>query len=388
MLGFCLKIAYVVGGNLSSTSGVTKKILAAALEWAGLGHSVVIVAYGESRVISKVAEFVALDPKQRIGNKVSFAFSLFQQYGFLRSSLEEIQPDIVYGRYPFPLWFPEKAYGCCCPFVLEINTDDFVEYGLSSKFKGFLNRAFRSLTIKAASGLVFVTEELQDSRSFSFFKGPVVTIGNPCLPPFIATKAPENHKLTFGFAGSPGQSWHGIDKIFELARRLKFAHFEIVGLDHDCVSHASSQAPANVEFLGRLKGNELDRKLEGWDVGICSLALHRNQMKDACPLKSRLYMSRGLPMVYAYNDPDLDGSEVFALKISNSDHNIIENWNAIHRFALSVKQDRFMRGRAVQFAEKNLSLKAKETKRLKFLTQILGAFDEEHLKVSGGSREL
>jgi hypothetical protein len=47
-----------------------------------------------------------------------------------------------------------------------------------------------------------------------------------------------------------------------------------------------------------------------------------------------------------------------------------------------------MRGRAVQFAEKNLSLKAKETKRLKFLTQILGAFDEEHLKVSGGSREL
>jgi hypothetical protein len=42
-------------------------------------------------------------------------------------------------------------------------------------------------------------------------------------------------------------------------------------------------------------------------------------MKDACSLKTREYMARGLPFVYAYDDPDLPPDSPFCRKFDNAD---------------------------------------------------------------------
>jgi glycosyltransferase involved in cell wall biosynthesis len=41
------------------------------------------------------------------------------------------------------------------------------------------------------------------------------------------------------------------------------------------------------------------------NLAISTLALQRKAMTAACPLKTREYVARGLPLVYAYDDPDL-----------------------------------------------------------------------------------
>ncbi len=45
---------------------------------------------------------------------------------------------------------------------------------------------------------------------------------------------------------------------------------------------------------------------------MSSLALSIKNMKEACTLKSREYIVRGIPFVYAYKDTDLNGDEIFA----------------------------------------------------------------------------
>lgn len=59
-------------------------------------------------------------------------------------------------------------------------------------------------------------------------------------------------------------------------------------------------------------------------------------MKEACPLKSREYIVRGIPFIYAYKDTDLAGDESFAKRFEENNitlEAIIEfaQFTTIHR---------------------------------------------------------
>lgn len=55
------------------------------------------------------------------------------------------------------------------------------------------------------------------------------------------------------------------------------------------------------------------------NLALSTLALHRKAMTEACPLKTREYVARGLPLVYAYQDPDLVADHQGWLRLPSND---------------------------------------------------------------------
>ena len=87
-----------------------------------------------------------------------------------------------------------------------------------------------------------------------------------------------------------------------------------------------------VHCPGPAYGPELDARLGSANLAIASLALFRKQMVQACPLKVREYMARGIPFVYGYNDPDVPEDSEFALKVPAEDQPV--NMEEVIRFAV------------------------------------------------------
>lgn len=121
--------------------------------------------------------------------------------------------------------------------------------------------------------------------------------------------------------GSPAP-WHGLDRLQAgLARhrgepriRLHLIGGSIDGGDWgpaaECLVHP------------HLQGAALEALLDRVHLAVASLALHRAGLRQACPLKSRAYAARGLPFVYAYDDPDLPAGLPGAIRLPTGEEPI------------------------------------------------------------------
>jgi hypothetical protein len=126
--------------------------------------------------------------------------------------------------------------------------------------------------------------------------------------------------------------------------------------------------PGNVSLHGYLSRQEYQQVLAGADAALSSLALHRVQLEEASPLKSRECLAFGLPLVVAYQDTDLyDIACDFLLKIPNKEDNIQTHAQAIRDFAYRMRGRRADR----EFLKKYIDLNQKETMRLAFFEEIL-----------------
>ncbi len=105
-----------------------------------------------------------------------------------------------------------------------------------------------------------------------------------------------------------------------------------------------------VVFHGELYGEALDRVAAQCDVGVGGLGLYRKGQLCSMTLKLREYMARGLPFVYAVDDPSVPPNERFCLRLPNDDSPI--DMACIVAFAERVKLDadapREMRAYAAQ----------------------------------------
>ena len=77
-----------------------------------------------------------------------------------------------------------------------------------------------------------------------------------------------------------------IDKLMELVKQYKLEKF--------------------IYFYGFKSGVELDELFDKSDISIASLGLHRKGLHTSSTLKVREYCARGIPVVYAGDDPCLD----------------------------------------------------------------------------------
>jgi hypothetical protein len=139
----------------------------------------------------------------------------------------------------------------------------------------------------------------------------------------------------------------------------------VVGYDH--IDNAGP-LPANVHLHGYLGPEEYRNVLAEADVALSTLALHRKDMQEASPLKTRECLAYGLPMILAYADTDLDALQCdFLLKIPNRDDNIETHAARIREFAYA------MRGRRVdrQLIRERIDSAAKEGQRLAFFEQVI-----------------
>lgn len=377
-----MRIAYLITENLLKHPGLKYKILGQIQRWQENGHEVYQVILSERVIISP--DGIIIDSKiennsvdNKLSNKYMLSkFSLIKEmalkYKFAIYALKIIQPDLTYSRYLFPAPNVSGIYKNAGKLVFEINSDDRTEYMQKNKITGIYNYIFRCFSLKNVDALVFVTEELVHSKSFNSFSGQRIVIANGInVNDFDFISKTNNTCPNLVFIGSPGQAWHGLDKIYLLAEILKKCTINIVGPSKEYCVNQWKTLPKNVVFHGYLSAEESKRIIKNMDVGIGTLALHRKKMHEACPLKVRQYLAQGLPVIAASKDTDISEKNSFYLELPNSEDNILNNNDVIHDFINYVYNNESLRIKARNFAKEYLSFNKKELIRLDFFNEVV-----------------
>ena len=358
-----VKLAYVCYWFLLENDGVAYKIDGQVAQWRAAGHDVEIFCLTRSFGGRQL---------ERDGWRTVRFEGIAGRVGGLRRLVAEVRewsPDAVYLRYDFfgpPVPHLLRSY----PSAVEVNADDREESRLRRNHPRIAyayNELNRRALFGSADALVCVTNELAEAPHFARF-GRTAVIANGIdlervreLPPAAGARP----RLVF--LGSAGQRWHGVDKLGRLAADLPEADFDVIGYDP---TELGFTAPPNLTAHGRLSREQYEPLLAAADLAIGTLALHRKNMDEACPLKVREYLGHGLPVVIGYRDTDfLDAAPWFLLQLPNTEQNTRSHVEDVRRFLAGV------RGRRVPRAdvEGRIGAAGKEARRLELITELVRA---------------
>lgn len=358
-----MRIAYVtvhIAPELMR-GGVGKKIKTQLGLWRKAGHEVALFSLTPDVIPFPEERQFVFDAKTSLLKRETNRAS-----GLMRmlDSVRAYKPDIIhlrFGLYSYPL---HRLFRIA-PTVLEVNSDDRVEYATRGKFFYWLNRLTRGLTFGSAAGIVASTREL---LSIYPLKKPQVTavISNgvdvdavEILPP------PDNDKPVLTLVGSPAMNWHGMDKLIRFAQANPDVFVNIVGYS---AKDVGMTIPANVTMHGYLSYAQIREVLAKTDVACGTLALHRKNMREACPLKVREAVLYGLPLLLGYHDTDLSDLNLpTILQIPNTENNLTTHTEQIRAFAFA------MMGKRLDFntISPYLDQRKKEGARLAFFEKVM-----------------
>ncbi len=284
----------------------------------------------------------------------------------LLSAVRDFQPDLIYLRYSIYV-FPVHRLTEFAPVIEEINTNDLTQHEGLGRIYSLYNRLTRGMILRRVRGLVTVSRELSVSSAFAPYRKPTCVIANGVdLNAFVPLPAPSNKIPCIAFIGNPGYPWHGVDKLVTLAKLIPDVQLDIIGYDE---LPGQPSLPGNITLHGYMSMPGYEKVLAHADAAISSLALHRVQLEEASPLKSRECLAFGLPLIVAYVDTDLDTLDCdFVLKIPNREDNIETHVRAIRDFVYRVRGQRVARGQIGK-----LDQEAKEQERIRFFEELLGS---------------
>ncbi len=350
-----MRLAYFGQISGAPSSGVLHKVQGQTAQWSRQGHDVRLFLLTRD----DPSHWAAVFPGAFV-RRYTDALSRFRAMAELVRAVRGYRPDLIYNRYfafyPTVLMLPHGT-----PIVVEVNTDDPKEYALTGVFRSTYNAATRGFVLGRARALVFVTNELSESRSFERFGGKHVVITNGIdLSEYAELPAPEGDPPRLVFVGSPGQPWQGFDKVVRLAALRPGWQFDIVG------TVAEGSSPENVVWHGPLQRAQVLDVLAGADVAIGQLGLHRKDMHENSTLKNREYLAVGLPILYAHRDPDADGLGAGVLRIANTETNVEDEIERITDFVEASRGRRIPRE-----AIAHLDYSAKEAQRLSLFEEVL-----------------
>lgn len=362
-----MRIAYVsLHWPRTVTSGVGKKIIRHMSAWRATAHDVEFFMHTADRKIDtpllpgKIFFF-------REGKGLANEWERIVAVHRLLKAVKSYRPDIIYLRYGMYV-YPIHLLASIAPLVEELNTNDLSQHERLGIPYSLYNRITRGLIIKRTSGLVCMSNELAQNPYNTSFGKPTRVIGDSIdLDNISPLPAPENIQPRVAFIGSPDSLWQGVDKLVRLASMFPDISIHIIGYDR-ILEHAS--LPENLYLYGYIDNLRYTKILQTMDCAIGSLALHRIQLNESSPLKTRECLALGLPMVLPYKDTDLDDMDCdFLLKIPNKEDNIQTHGKAIREFAYrmrGVRADRAM-------LKNRIDSTGKEEIRLKFFAEILDA---------------
>ena len=310
--------------------GVGKKIKTQLDLWRKAGHQVVLFSLTPDTIpFSEERQFIFDAKTNLLKREANRALGLIRMLDAVRI----YQPDIIYlrfGLYSYPL---HKLFKIA-PTVLEVNSDDRVEYSTRGKFFYWLNRLTRGLTFSPAAGVIAPTQELariyplKKDQATAIISNGVNVDSVDVLPP------PENIKPVLTLVGSPGMNWHGVDKLIRFAQANPDVFVNIVGYSPTDVEQP---IPANVIMHGYLTYAQIREVLVKTDVACGTLALHRKNMQEACPLKVREAVLYGLPLLLGYYDTDLSDLNLpTVLQIPNTEDNLTTYAEQVRNFAFAM----------------------------------------------------
>lgn len=354
-----MKIAYLIHWNEGPDSGVFKKVISQITEWSLLGHDVAVFLFTqrwEDQWGDDLREF------RLVVQTYGTMLNRFTEFHKLIGQVKEWKPDIIYHRFDL-YYFGLPRLLRSTPSVLEINSNDLTEMRFGGRIRYLYHWLTRAKVLKAATGFVFVSGEIAEEEHFKRFVKDKVVIGNGIAMAGVSPAQPTDEEGTrLFFIGTPGQPWHGLDSIVALAEMNLDWHFDIVGIQS---LDLSNPVPDNMTLHGRMTRREYEPLMLRADVAIGSLALYRNEMNEASPLKVREYLAYGLPVIIGYRDTDFPEQVPFILEIPNRPDSTKQSQQEIKDFVKAWHKKRVDRSLVA-----HLNTLVKEATRVNYMEQI------------------
>lgn len=367
-----MKIAYVLDEDISTNTGVVQKIMAQIKVWESLGHKVHIFSLISKNQNSIIKNGTVISVSR---GKINFFQKIKRNYAntlLLDLELQKYSPDIIYSRYMRYSPNLVSVLKNVAPYIVELNSNDVNEYKQRSILYSTFNTIGRTLFYGNASAFVSVSVELSNDDNFTKFNKKTLVLGNS-----IDIDQIRYHKNNTScvenvvFIGTPKQIWHGIDKCIYMANKFPNITFHIIGPDQaELDAFPDFQELSNIVVYGYLEADKAQHIVSKCDIGISSLALHRKEMNEASPLKSRMYLAQGLPIITGYQDTDFEIDTLpFVLNIGNNENNVRDNIAHIKQFFDSASK--YTSDDIIKEARRIFDLEQKENKRLDFFEEVL-----------------
>lgn len=191
---------------------------------------------------------------------------------------------------------------------------EFREAGRKEKLQLQIDRMFRRALAREVDRIVTFSDDEE------IFGQKTVRISNGIDFDAVPLKT-EVHDITREvrlLALANIHPWHGFDRVIEGLKNYYAAPHDrevklrIVGdgmpdlIGGYARSIEAYGLGAYVEITGPRSGAALDAQFAWCDMGVASLARHRNGIESLKSLKNREYAARGIPFVYSERDSDFD----------------------------------------------------------------------------------
>ncbi|WP_159739443.1 glycosyltransferase [Vibrio atypicus] len=365
-----MKIAYFIEGeiDIDKPSSVLKKVVRQTKIWSDEGNEVWVFSLRSGNYINiennelyKFGASYSSDSSALIKLLVIY-YNSYRLFNYIK----KLSITIIYTRLitytPFVEMMIRKV-----PTILEINSYDKKEYsgtaysGYTRIYTSFIGNRIKSLV----SAFVFVTNELADilAKEVGFNPNHKVIANGYSFDNRCTIDEIIGERIKLIFVVSPGQPWHGLDRLCEIAKRLPEYDFQIVG--------ESGIDTNNVFYHGYQTGDALTNLLSLANFGVGTLALDRKDMAEACPLKSREYLFHGLPCFGSYVDTDFSTHQGLPIYMQLADaedacrsaqqiRDFVEFWSTKDHYKSEVRRE----------AAAILDDKVKENMRLKLLSEV------------------
>lgn len=220
-------------------------------------------------------------------------------------------------------------------------------------------RKWGTLFAKKVEAIVTVTDEIALYQKEKGCKNILVCsngIGVNSYPLRRTISFSEPLKILFLKGTSSISEWNGFERLISSIDRGYSNKIKLIVCGH----LIKGEIPERdyIEHRGYLNKEQLGILFNEAHIGISTLALHKKGLHEAAVLKTREYIARGLPFIYAYTDPDLnEETKPFALQFPNDDSPI--DMQQVIDFAQKVLSDPEHPQKMRAYAEKHLDYEVK-----------------------------
>jgi len=373
----------------SAGIGPNKKVIGQCVHLIKNGLNVKLIIAASQENADLTPEFFSINEKVLLSGPIgSGIFHRIRHQLMIRKAFIDIinsasQSDIIYLRYPYPIFymlFPFLRQRRLCKIINEHNTIEYKEF----KMMGFYLNMFVDLLvgkfiINRADGIVGATNEITSyevMRSGNPKKSHI-TIGNGIEVNKIKLRKPPcltDHELILLCVASFSRR-HAIDRLLSglaLYRGNMTVRLYLVGDGQELPNLKKMvenlKLNNSVIFTGILSGNDLDNLFDKSHIAIGSLGLHRIDMKEGSILKVREYCARGIPFLYGCSDPDFPNDFPYIKRIHRDESPV--DLEEIINFTERIYSDTDHHLKMRAYAEKNLDWSVK-MKKLKDFCEVL-----------------
>ncbi|MBP1617267.1 MAG: hypothetical protein H6Q14_1094 [Bacteroidetes bacterium] len=352
-----MKVLFLVFHGLSSSNGISKKIVAQVKAIKDLGLETHLARYEvkadgsrcwmlDEHVLVNFGSGTCAKVRKRIDYNAILHYVIQSQTKFVY-----IRSD--HNANPFTIHLVRSMREFGCRVVMEIPTYPYdQEYiALKLKFNLFWDRCFRHKLAEKLSAIVsFTNERLIFGQKTIGISNGVDFDSIPLRNKILLDKDDSIHLL--GVAEI--HYWHGFDRViagmaqYYRANPSRKVYLHLVGKlsgkreeEEVLLPISKNQLEPYVVMHGPLWGDDLDKMFDQADFAIGSLGRHRSGIDSIRTLKNREYAARGVAFAYSETDSDFDEMDyVMKVLADESPLNIPELLRFIDGLQLSPEEIR------------------------------------------------